>query len=655
LISQRTVQQILDTAQIVDVVEDFVNLKRRGSNMIGLCPFHDEKTPSFTVSPSKNISKCFGCGKGGSPVNFIMEHEGLSFPEALRWLAKKYNIPIEETEQTQEEKESKEIRDSLFIVNDFAQKYFEQQLFETPMGKSVGLSYFKERGYREATIKKFNLGFAPSGRDKFTQTAIQAKYNIDYLRMVGLTTKNDIDFFRDRVMFTIHNLSGKIVAFAGRTLSTEKKIPKYINSPETEIYNKRKVLYGLYQAKKAVRNEDECILVEGYTDVITLHQGGIENVVASSGTALTTDQIRLIKRYTPNIKIIYDGDPAGIKAALRGLDLVLEQDMNVKLILLPDGEDPDSFLKSQGRENFKKYLEEEEQDFIFFKVNLLAKEAGNDPIKKSNVIKDIVRSIAKIPDMMKRSLYLTRCSSLLGIDEQILVAEANKAIKHDIRQKRIESDRKQLRAENLKIEEERWLATQAQPSGYQSEANKTVVPPGYWQEKDIVRVLISFGDRLYQEDQEVTVAEYILTNLEDIENPFKNDLFNRIIQHCTELVNKGAPVVSSYFINHADSEMSQLAVDIIASPHSYADWEERGVMLQTQKLPEENFVRDAFQSVMRFKLHKVKEGISEIQAQLKHPEELAEQGLSLETLIKVLQLKMNERNEIARQLSTIIL
>lgn len=654
MISPRTVQQIFDMAQIVDVVEDFVNLKRRGSNMIGLCPFHDEKTPSFTVSPAKNLCKCFGCGKGGNPVNFIMEHEGLSYPEALRYLAKKYNIPIEETEQTQEQKEEKEIRDSLFIVNEYARDYYQKQLFETDKGRSVGLSYFKERGFREATIKKFDLGFAPPSRKDFTLSAVAAKYKEEYLKMVGLTTKSDLDFFRDRVMFTIHNLSGKVVALAGRTLSTEKKIPKYINSPESEIYNKRKVLYGLYQAKKSIRSEDECLMVEGYTDVITLHQGGVENVVASSGTALTTDQIRLVKRYTHNIKIIYDGDAAGIKAALRGLDLVLEQDMNVKLILLPDGEDPDSYLQKVGTTAFKSYLKEAEQDFIFFKANLLLDEAGEDPIRKAGVIKDIVGSIAKIPDMMKRSLYVKQVSAMMDIDEGILVAETNNAIKKTIRQKRIDEDRQQLRDENKALEEEAWIASQMQEPGFQSEPPKVLQTDAY-QERDIIRVLLSHGDKWYNEEQEVTVAEYVLTNIADIENRFEHKLYERLANLCFELMNEGQAISSSYFINHTDPEISQLAVDILATPHSYANWEERGVMLQTQKEPEKNHVPDAFQSVMRYKLRKVQKSILDIQAKLQDPQALAEHNIDQDMMIKVLQLKMNERNEIARQMSTIVL
>ncbi|MBL0101122.1 MAG: DNA primase [Saprospiraceae bacterium] len=435
MITQKTVQEVMNIARVEDVIGDFINLKRRGVNMIGNCPFHDEKTPSFTVSPSKNIYKCFGCGKGGDSVRFIMDHEHLSFPEAVRFLAARYRIEIEETENTAQEIEQKQVTDSLYIVNDFARDYFTDVLFNRSEGRNIGLSYFKERGYRESTIKKFQLGYATEERDEFTKKAIDKKFNIEHLRTLGLTSKSDLDFFRSRVMFTIHNVSGKVVAFAGRTLSSDKKQPKYINSPESEIYNKRAVLYGLFFAKEAIRKADECILVEGYTDVITLHQGQIENVVASSGTSLTREQIRLIKRYTPNIKIIYDGDPAGIKAALRGLDLVLESDMNVKLVLLPDGQDPDSFLAAQGTEAFRAYLHEHEEDFIFFKTRVLLDETGNDPIRKTTVIRDIVSSVAKIPDTFKRTLYIRQCATMLDLSETILHAEVNKVIKADLKNK----------------------------------------------------------------------------------------------------------------------------------------------------------------------------------------------------------------------------
>ncbi|MBL7805152.1 MAG: DNA primase, partial [Saprospiraceae bacterium] len=399
MITAKTVREILDAVRIEEVIEDFVSLRRRGVNLIGLCPFHHEKTPSFNVNPTRNIFKCFGCGKAGDAVTFLREHEQFSYPEALRWLAKKYNIEIEEVELTPEQRAADQMAESLYIVNDFALKHFQEQLFDTDEGKSVALQYFRQRGLREETIRTFGLGYAPDLRDLLLQRARATGHSVELLKKTGLSSADGArDFFRGRVMFAIHNLSGKVAAFAGRTMSNDKTVPKYINSPETEIYVKNKTLYGAYQAKKAIRQQDECILVEGYMDVISLYQAGIENVVASSGTSLTEGQLNLIRRNTNNLKILYDGDPAGIKAALRGLDLALEQDLNVRIVLLPEGEDPDSYVQKVGSEAFLEYVAREAKDFILFKTRLLLEDTKGDPIKKSSLVKDIVASIARIPD-----------------------------------------------------------------------------------------------------------------------------------------------------------------------------------------------------------------------------------------------------------------
>jgi DNA primase len=435
MITQKSVQEILDTVKIEDVVQDFVSLRRRGTNLIGLCPFHHEKTPSFNVSPARNIFKCFGCGKGGNAVQFLMELERFTFPEALKYIAKKYGIQIEEIESTREAAEERRVTDSLYIVNQYALEFFQNQMLNTDRGRSVGLSYFRERGFREETIQKFGLGYAPEHRDQFLTTAIAAGYDQQMLFNLGLCSPPDTsrnlpprDFFRDRVIFPIHGMSGKVIAFAGRIMAKDVKAPKYINSPETDIYIKSKVLYGAFQARKAIREKDECILVEGYTDVISLHQAGIENVVASSGTSLTVEQIGLIKRNTNNIKILYDGDPAGIKAALRGLDLVLEQDLNVRIVLLPDREDPDSYLARVGATAFTEYVDRQAKDFILFKAGLLMQEAGTDPVKRSGVVRDIVASISKIPDPVKRSLFVQECARVVQVDEGILMSETNKLV-----------------------------------------------------------------------------------------------------------------------------------------------------------------------------------------------------------------------------------
>ncbi|MEO1435411.1 MAG: DNA primase, partial [Bacteroidota bacterium] len=374
MISQKTINEIFEAAKVEDVISEYVPLKKRGVNLIGLCPFHNEKTPSFTVSPAKNIYKCFGCGAAGNAVNFLMEHNQMTYPEALRNLAARYNIEVEETRTTEEGLAERQLFESMYLVNEFAQKFYAQQLFETSRGKSVGLAYFKDRGFREETIKAFGLGYAPPSGNMLTKAALDAGYKMDLLQKAGLTTSKGRDFFWDRVQFVIHNISGKVVGFGGRILNKQLKGPKYINTAESEIYKKSKILYGAYQARRSIRRKDQCLLVEGYTDVISLHQAGIENVVASSGTALTVEQIRLVKRYTQNMCIIYDGDAAGIKAAMRGLDLVLEQDMNVKIVLLPDGEDPDSFMQSVGLTKFEAYLESEAADFIFFEQNFRLEE-----------------------------------------------------------------------------------------------------------------------------------------------------------------------------------------------------------------------------------------------------------------------------------------
>ncbi|MCL4161736.1 UNVERIFIED_CONTAM: hypothetical protein GTU68_032287, partial [Idotea baltica] len=429
-ISQKSIQDVLSNAHIEEVVGEFVNLKRSGSNRKGLCPFHDEKTPSFMVSPAKGIYKCFGCSKGGNSIQFLMELEKMSFVESVRYLAKKFNIELEETEGDNENyEEEKKHRDSLTIVNQYAEEYFSKQLTEEQEGKSIGLSYFRERGYREATIKKFGLGYAPKDRKSFLKEAESKQYNHEYLRELGLITAKGNDFFNGRVMFTIHNLTGKPIAFAGRILETNKKAPKYLNSPESSLYNKRKTLYGMHQAKNAIRKEQNCILVEGYTDVISLHQNGVENVVASSGTALTSEQLKLIKRFSPNLTILYDGDSAGIKAAMRGMDIALEEDLNARIALLPEKDDPDSFIKRVGHDKFKEYIAENSKDFILFKLDLYLEDAKDDPIKKSAIIREIVESIAKIRDRIKRSTYIQQASRLLGTHEDILNKETNKIIR----------------------------------------------------------------------------------------------------------------------------------------------------------------------------------------------------------------------------------
>lgn len=663
MIPQDTVDLILNTAKIEDVINDFVNLKRRGVNMIGVCPFHDEKTPSFIVSPTKGIYKCFGCGNAGNVSKFIMEHESVGYFEALKFLADKYNIEVVEREITPEERQAQQLSESLYILNQYAHKYFEKQLFETNEGKSIGLSYFKERGYLEQTIKKWNLGYAPNSFDGFTKEATHKKYNPDLLKKSGLTARSGGDFFKSRVMFTIHNLSGKIIAFAGRTLSSDKKQPKYINSPETEIYEKRKNLYGIYHAKTPIRREDECLLVEGYTDVITLSQGGIENVVASSGTALTPAQIRLVRRFTNNIKVIYDGDSAGVMAALRGLDLILEEDMNVRLVLLPDGEDPDSYLKKVGTDAFKEFLDKESKDFILFKTDLLLKEAGSDPIKRSRIITDIVGSIAKVPNAISRSNYIKMCSELLDVKENLLVREIKKAVDRIKENKFKDYQRDQAKLNQKKFEQKTiidpsfptdesivGLPEVPEEVGAIYEDNSMVFKDEY-QERDLVRILISGGDSYYDVDKKITVAQYLLHNLKDSIEEFDNPTYRNIFEIAVNAAKNGQVVTSGLFTNHLDESIQKVAVDIISFPYSLADWEAKGVYLQTQPTPDKNFSRDSLQAILRFKLRKAKRLIDKVTKDLKDPS-LTEEDQNLH--IKILQQLLQDKNQIMKMLNQTI-
>ncbi|WP_446751468.1 DNA primase [Tenacibaculum sp. L6] len=430
MITQQTIDKVFETARVEEVIGEFVQLKKSGSSFKGLSPFTDERTPSFMVSPVKQIWKDFSTGKGGNAISFLMEHEHYTYPEAIRWLAEKYNIEIEETEQSDEQKQQMNERESMFLVSKFAKDYFHDVLMNTQNGRAIGLSYFKERGFREDTIEKFDLGYCKDEWDNFTKAALDKGYDLKYLKSTGLTIVKEggaedrkFDRFKGRVMFPIHSMSGRILGFGGRILTNDKKAAKYLNSPESEIYHKSKILYGLYQAKKEIAKEDNCFLVEGYTDVISFHQSGIENVVASSGTALTPDQIRLVNRLTKNITVLFDGDAAGIRASLRGIDLILEQGMNVKVVTFPEGEDPDSFAKAHSNADLKQYLAEKSQDFIEFKVSLLMKEAANDPVKKAGLIRDIVTSISKIPDGIQREVYVQECARIMDISEQVLFSE----------------------------------------------------------------------------------------------------------------------------------------------------------------------------------------------------------------------------------------
>jgi DNA primase len=657
MIPPKTVQEILDATRIEEVVEEFVALRKRGVNLIGLCPFHNERTPSFNVSPARNIFKCFGCGKGGDAVTFLRELENYSYPEALQWLARKYNIEIEEVERTPQQVAQQQLHESLFIVNDFALQHFQAQLFETDEGRSVALHYFRQRGLRDETIRRFGLGYAPDYRDLLLQRARAKGHSPELLKKVGLSSQDGSrDFFRGRVMFAIHNLAGKVAAFAGRTMSSDKTQPKYINSPETEIYVKNRTLYGLHQAKKAIRQHDECILVEGYMDVISLSQAGIENVVASSGTSLTEGQLQLIKRNTDNLKILYDGDPAGIRAALRGLDLALEQDLNVRLVLLPPGEDPDSYVQKIGPEAFGEFLRKEARDFVIFKANLLVEDTMGDPVRKAGLVKDIVATIAKIPDPIKRSVYLRECSMLMDISEHVLMTETNKLIATTIK-KRQEKESRQPGAMSDSVEggPNPELMPVEEPPFYATPGEGTLARNDEFQERDIIRLLVQHGQQWLEKEQ-CSVAEFVLADIEESLPSFDNPLYGRVAQECHALLLQRRNFDQSYFINHPQRAIADLAVDLLASPYDMSpNWEDMWRLpLQHQPLPELNFDADTRQALDRFKLRKLLKMCNLNLARVRGASESGDTEGMLRFL--KIQQKLNEaRNEVAKRLGTVVL
>ena len=565
MISKNTIDQIIARTNVVDVVGDFVKLKKRGSNYLGLCPFHNEKTPSFTVSPAKDIYKCFGCGKSGNSISFIMEHEKYSYVDALKWLAKKYNIEVEETFQTNEQREQQQAADSLYIINNFAKDFFSNILFHTDEGRDIGLAYFKERGFREEVIKKFELGFSPSQRDAFTNAALEKQYSKDLLIKTGLVAeRNDMlmDNYRERVIFPVHNQSGKILGFGARILKTTERAPKYINTPENDIYLKSKILYGSYFARTAIDKLDECLMVEGYTDVISLHQAGIENVVASGGTSLTIDQLRLVKRYTNNLTIIYDGDSAGIKAALRGLDLALEEGLNVKLVLIPDGEDPDSYVNKVGAATFTDFVQKNKKDFVLFQLETALKDAVDDPVKKSELVNKIAETISKInkaEDFTKQQDYIKESAAILKIDEAGLHALVNKYIRDRV----ATLERKTLQtAENRKANTEEAAITNFEDDTYD------LLFKDQLQEKELARVLLEFGAREW--DDSSNIAAHIFEEIEDIEI---EDAEVRHLIHAVKLLLQQDPAAFNkrFFIYNEDSRISTLAVSLLNFPYEESE------------------------------------------------------------------------------------
>lgn len=574
MIPKEIVDRIFDTARVEEVIGDFVQLKKAGANYKGLSPFNNERTPSFTVSPAKNIWKDFSSGKGGTAVTFLMEHEHLTYPEALRYLAKKYNVEIpEERERTPEEMAAANERESLMLINTFASEYFVQQLNETDEGKSIGLSYLKERGFDGKTIEQFQLGYCPNSGDSFSKAALEKGYQQKYLETTGLTrVRNDQpqDFFRGRIMFPIHSISGAVLGFGGRTMQTGSKMAKYFNSPESPVYHKSKILYGIHQAKPDIVKADNCFLVEGYTDVISLHQAGIANTVAASGTSLTTEQVQLIRRYTNNITILFDGDPAGLKASFRGIDLILAENMSVRVVLLPENHDPDSFARAHSYNELKEYLKEKARDFVVFKTEVMMAEAGNDPMKKSAVIKDIVNSISLIPDHITRSVYIQSCSNRLNIEERALKNELDKILR--------QSHRKSIQVSKEEVPE-------ADPVAPKQESNKkSGLAP---QENELMRLLLNYGTEeievpvLNEEENEesdntILVCDLIINEMMGDDLLFENFLYQRILNEYVEIRERDELPEPDHFTRHEDQHITKVAVDLLSSPYVLSDrWEEK--------------------------------------------------------------------------------
>lgn len=653
MISQESIQQILSRIDIVEIVGSFIKLKKRGANYLGLCPFHNEKSPSFTVSPSKEIYKCFGCGKSGNSIGFLMEAEKYSYVEALRWLAAKYNVEIEETETSPEFKQQQQVADSLYIINNFAQKYFTEALLNSEEGQDIALSYLKERGFREEIIRKFQLGYNSEARDGFTRAALASQYSLEYLQKTGLVNVRDgnaYDNYRGRIIFPIHNQSGKVLGFGARIIKKNDKAPKYINTPENEIYVKSKILYGSYFARQAIDKADECLLVEGYTDVVSLHQAGVENVVASGGTSLTPDQLRLIKKYTSNLTIIYDGDGAGIKAALRGLDLALEESLNVKLVLIPDGEDPDSYVNKVGPAEFINFVNANKKDFILFQLDIALKDAGNDSTKKSMVVNQIAETISKInktEDFTRQQDYIRQSSEILKIEESGLHALVNKFIREKIGKEETRLNREQRFAE-APVENRQSGDIETDVSAL---FNKDEI-----HEQAMIRSLLEFGLKTWappgeQPGEEIRVAEYIFKEIEEnqLEELIDNKELVRILQTYKAWFYAGIEPTAKNFLYHEDQQMSSLVVSIMDFNYEISPkWKEHfeGHIATRDDL----FAEEVFSTLNYLKLRKIKRLMDENQRDLEKATLAEDQMILVQTHQHLKQMEI----ELTRQLGTVI-
>lgn len=643
MITPETIQQITSRIDIIEVIGEFVKLKKRGANYLGNCPFHNEKSPSFTVSPSKEIYKCFGCGKSGSTISFLMEHEKLSYVEALKWLAAKYNVTVEETEVSPAFKEQRQVADSLFILNKFGQEYFSKQLYENEEGQAVALSYLKEkRGFSDETIKKFQLGYCLNTTDAFYKEATNNQFNKEYLKMSGLVNERDgryWDNYRERIIFPIHNNTGKIIGFGARIIKSNDKAPKYINTPENELYVKSKVLYGIYHARQEMDKRDECLLVEGYTDVISLSQAGVENVVASGGTSLTQDQLRLIKKYTKNLTIIYDGDAAGVKAALRGLDMALEEGLNVQLVLIPDKEDPDSYVQKIGKDAFNEFIKNNKKDFILFRLEVTLKEAGNDSQKKSEIVNSIAESIAKIDkaeDFTKQQDYIRKCAAILKVDEGGMTTLVNKFI------------RERLTKLEGKKPNEGFADVDPGGDGNNTRLDETLdlLIRNELQERAVVKTLLLYG--LLPFDEEQKIADYILGTLEHFH--LDNPLLEKVATLYSTWYAAGNQPTEKSFLYYDDPELAAIVTSLIEFNYQLSyKWD---VLLPGMNiLNRDTSLEDSVKSLNNFKLRKIKQMLDENQRELENAKEIEEQMRLIHVHKDLKEIEL----EITKEFGTVIL
>ncbi|KIC93916.1 DNA primase [Flavihumibacter solisilvae] len=644
MITQATIQQIQNRIDIIDVVGSFVKLKKRGTNYLGLCPFHNEKTPSFTVSPNKEIYKCFGCGKSGNTISFIMEHEKYSYVEALKWLANRYNVEVEETEVSAEVRAQQQLADSLYIVNGFAQQYFSKVLLEEEEGQDIGLSYLKERGFTDTVIRKFQLGFCKEARNAFVTEAIAKQYNSELLVKSGLAAmRNDelVDNYRGRIIFPVHNTTGKVIGFGARIIKKNDRAPKYINTPENEIYIKSRILYGMYFARQVIDKFDECLLVEGYTDVISLHQAGIENVVASGGTSLTTEQIRLVRKYTQNLTIVYDGDAAGVKAALRGLDMALEEGLNVKLVLIPDKEDPDSYVNKVGPDAFREFVASNKKDFIIFQVEVALKDAGNDSQKKAAVVNQIAETLSRInkaEDFTKQQDYIRQCAQLLKIEESGFNNLVNKFIR-----------------EKVNKLESKWPVDQSSPDDGMpplpdfdagSDDGFQLLLKDELQERAVVRALVEFGLKAWNDSQKV--ADHIFEELVD-EDLFDNQQLLDVIKTYKAWYEAGIEPTAKNFYYHENQELSAVVVSLMEFPYELSEkWKDKFQMAVSQR--DDTYREEVISTLGYLKLRKIKRLIDENQQDLSRPHTIEEQM----TLLQTHQALKQMERELLQNLGTVI-